>query len=55
MFQKWFPLKGIETQEKKKQAEQPQEDKRKRESLRGSFIKNKRPLNPTLISLKKEK
>ncbi len=51
MFQKWFPL-GVK---KKKHAEQPQEDKRRRDNLRERFIKNKRPLNPTHISSKKEK
>jgi hypothetical protein len=38
-----------------KQTTHPQEDKIKRESLRERFIKNKRPLNPTHISLKKDK
>jgi hypothetical protein len=35
--------------------ERPQEDKRRRDSLRERFIKNKRPLNPTHISPKKDK
>jgi hypothetical protein len=55
LFQKWFPLEGGESQKKKKHAEQPQEDKRRRDSLRERFIKNKRPLNPTHICPKKEK
>jgi hypothetical protein len=46
LFQKWFPLEGIE---------QPQEDMRRKDTLRERFIKNKRPLNPTCISPKKEK
>ncbi len=55
LFQKWFPLNGTKSQENKKQAKQPQEDKRRRNSLRERFIKNKRPLNPTHISPKKKK
>ncbi len=55
LFQKWFALEGAKSQEKKKHAEQPQEDKRRRDSLKERFIKNKRPLNPTHISPKKEK
>ncbi len=39
----------------KKKIEQPQEDKRKKDIMRERFIKNKRPLNPTYISSKKEK
>jgi hypothetical protein len=35
--------------------EKPQEDKRRRYSLRERFIKNKRPLNPTHIFPKQEK
>jgi len=54
MFQKWFPLKGVESHERKKHAKQPQEDKRRRDSLRERFIKNKRLLNPMHISPKKE-
>jgi hypothetical protein len=55
MFQKWFPLKGAKSHEKKKQTKQPQEDKRRRNNLKERFIKNKRPLNLTHISCKKEK
>ncbi len=54
MFQKWFPLDGAKSQERKKHALQPQEDKR-RDNMRERFIKNKRLLNPTHIFLKKEK
>jgi hypothetical protein len=54
MFQKWFPLEGAKPREKNKQAK-PYEDRRRKESLKESFIKNKRPLNPTHISPKKEK
>jgi hypothetical protein len=36
-------------------SEQPQQDMRRKESLRERFIKNKRPLNPTHIFLKKKK
>ncbi len=36
MFQKWFPLEGAEPQEKK-QAKQPQEDKRRKEVLKERF------------------
>ncbi len=54
LFQKWFPLEGAESEEKKKQAKQPHENKRRRDSLRERFIKNKRPLNPTHICPKKE-
>jgi hypothetical protein len=46
LFQRWFPLERAESQEKKKQVEQFKEDKRRRDSLRDRFIKNKRPLNP---------
>jgi hypothetical protein len=55
LFHKWFPLEGVESHEKKKQVEQPQEDKRKINSMREGFIKNKRLLNPTHISFKKDK
>jgi hypothetical protein len=56
LFQKWFPLERAKSQEKKKHAKQPQEDKRRRRNnLRERFIKNKRPLNPIHISPKKEK
>ncbi len=54
IFQKWFPLVGAESHEKKKQA-QPQEDVRRKESLRERIIKNKKPLNPTHIYVRKEK
>jgi hypothetical protein len=54
IFHKWFPLVGVKPQEKKKQVE-PHEDMRRKESLRERFIMNKRPLNPTHISPKKEK
>ncbi len=54
LFQKWFPL-GAKSQEKKKQAKWPQKDKRRRDNLRERFNKNKRPLNPTHVSPKKEK
>ncbi len=55
LFQKWFPLKGAKSQENKKPTEHLQEEKRRRNSLRERFIKNKRLLNPTHISPKKEK
>jgi hypothetical protein len=55
MFQKCFPLERAKPHEKKKQAKQPQEDKRRRDNMRERFIKNKRLLNPTHISPKKEK
>ncbi len=55
MFHKWFPLKIVEPQEKKKQVEQPKEDKRRRDGLKERFIKNKRCLIPTHIYPKKEK
>jgi hypothetical protein len=55
LFLKWFPLEGAKSQEKKKQVEQPGEDKRKRNSMSERFIKNKRPLNLTHIFPKKEK
>jgi hypothetical protein len=54
LFQKWFPLDGAESHERKKHAEQPQEDKRK-DNMKERFIKNKRLMNPTHISLKKDK
>ncbi len=44
LFQKWFQVEGAKSQEKKKQAKELQEDKRRRYSLRGRFIKNKRNL-----------
>jgi hypothetical protein len=34
LFQKWFPLKGAKSQEKK-QTKQPQEDKRRRKLFEG--------------------
>ncbi len=34
-FQKWFPLEGVESQEKKKQVEQLQEDKKKKKKFKG--------------------
>jgi hypothetical protein len=55
LFQKWFPLEGVESHERKKQVEYLQEDKRRRNNLMERFIKNKRPLNPTHSSFKKEK
>ncbi len=55
MFQKWFPLHGAESHEKKKWAKQLQKNKRRRNSLRERFIKNKKPLNSTHIFPKKEK
>jgi len=55
LFQKWFPLEGAKSQERKKQVERPEKDKRRRDSLRERFIKNKRPLNPMHISPKKKK
>jgi hypothetical protein len=55
MFQKWCPLEGVESQKRKKHVEQPQEDKRRRNSMRERLIKNKRPLKPTHIFLKKER
>ncbi len=55
LFQKWCSLEGAKSQEKKKQVEQLQKDKRRRDSMREMFIKNKRPLNPTHISPKNEK
>ncbi len=51
---KWFPIQGAEPQEKK-QTKQPQEDRRRKETLRERFIKNKRPLNLVHIFPKKEK
>ncbi len=50
LFQKWFPI-GAEPQEKKKHKEHPQEDRKRKETLREKFIKNKRPLNLTHIFL----
>ncbi len=55
LFQKWFPLNGIESQEKKKKVNQCQEDKRRRDNLKERFIRNNRLLNLTHISFKKEK
>ncbi len=55
LFQKWFPLEKAKLLEKKEQAEQRLEEKRKRNSLRQRFITNKIPLNHTHISSKKEK
>jgi hypothetical protein len=34
LFQKWFPIKGIEPHEKKKQSQQPQEEKMRKETMR---------------------
>ncbi len=48
LFQKWFPLEGAWSHEKK-QAKQPQEDKRRRDNLRQRFIENKKPLNLTHV------
>jgi hypothetical protein len=50
-----FPLKATKLQKKKKQTKHPQEGKKRKETLRGRFIKNKRLLNPTHISLEKDK
>ncbi len=55
MLQKWIPLDGAKSQERNKQAKQPQKDKRRRDNMREKFIKNKRPLNPTHIFFEKEK
>ncbi len=55
IFQNWFPLEGVESQEKKTHAEQPQEGKGRRDNLKERFINNKRLLNPTHIFPKKEK
>ncbi len=55
IFQKWFLVKGAEPLEKKKQSEQPHEEKRRKENLRAKFIKNKKPFNLAHIFLKKEK
>jgi hypothetical protein len=41
--------------ERKKPTKHLQEEKRRRDSLKERFIKNKRPMNPTHIFLKKEK
>jgi hypothetical protein len=41
MFQKWFPLEGAKPQKKKKQVEQPHEDRRRKESLRERLSKTK--------------
>jgi hypothetical protein len=45
LFQKWFPLDGAESYERKEQAKQPQEERKRRDNLRKRFIKNKRLLN----------
>jgi hypothetical protein len=37
LFQKWFPLEGIEPQEKKKQPKRPQEDRIRKEIMRKRF------------------
>ncbi len=55
LFQKWFSLEGAKSHEKKKHADQSQEDKRRRDTTREMFIKNKRPLNLTHIFHQKEK
>ncbi len=55
LFKKWFIVKGIKPQEKKKQSEQTQEEKPRKETMRERFIKNKKPLNPTHIYPNKEK
>ncbi len=55
LFQKWFPLQIVEPHEKKKQTKQPQEYKRKKETLKERFIKNKRPLNLAHFSPKVDK
>jgi hypothetical protein len=52
---KMVPLEGTKSQKKNKHAKQPHKDKIIRDSLRERFIKNKRPLNHTHVSLKKEK
>ncbi len=54
IFLKWFPPIGAQPQEEKKQIK-PQEDKKEKKSLKETFIKNKRTLNPSHISPKKEK
>jgi hypothetical protein len=50
---KVFPLEEAESQEKKKHVEQLHKDKRKKKSIK-EFIKNKWPLNPTHIILKRK-
>ncbi len=55
LFYKWFSLKGAKSQDKNKHAKQPQEDKRRRDSVREGFINNKRPLSPTHVFPKKMK
>ncbi len=48
-------LEMVSNPQVKKQTEQPHENKRKKETLRERFIKNKRSLNLVHISPKKEK
>ncbi len=55
LFQKWFPLQGAEPQEKKKQIQQPQEYRRRKETSKERFVKNKRLLNFAHFSPKKDK
>jgi hypothetical protein len=45
LFHKWFPIQGVKPQKKKKHTKQPQEDRRRKQTLRERFIKNNRPLN----------